>query len=82
MRCMYYSPYTLYPVGALSARAAAQPREGVLLKGENGGYACLQAWPELGDSPLEYELDALRDGNPLMLGERALKCMELDAGAR
>ena len=79
---MYYSPYTLYPVGALSARAAAQPREGVLLKGENGGYACLQAWPELGDSPLEYELDALRDGNPLMLGERALKCMELDAEAR
>ena len=23
---------------------------------------CLQSWPELGDSPLEYELDALRDG--------------------
>ena len=30
----------------MSARAAAQPREGVLLRGDNGGYACLQAWPE------------------------------------
>lgn len=82
MMGMHYSRYTLYPVGALSARAAAQPREGVLLKGDQGGYACLQAWPELGDSPLEYELDALREGTPLMLGERALKCMELDGEAR
>ena len=79
---MHYTPYTLYPVGALSARAAAQPREGVLLRGENGGYACLQAWPELGDSPLEYELDALREGNPMRLGARALKCIELDGEAR
>ncbi|MGN0868527.1 MAG: enolase C-terminal domain-like protein [Akkermansia sp.] len=79
---MHYTPYTLYPVGALSARAAAQPREGVLLRGDNGGYACLQAWPELGDAPLEYELDALREGTPLRLGERALKCMELDGEAR
>ena len=42
---MHYTPYTLHPVGAMSARAAAQPREGVLLRGDNGGYACLQAWP-------------------------------------
>ncbi|MBR5890381.1 MAG: hypothetical protein IKY92_10095 [Akkermansia sp.] len=66
----------------MSARAAAQPREGVLLRGDNGGYACLQAWPELGDSPLEYELDALREGNPMRLGARALKCIELDGEAR
>lgn len=79
---MHYTPYTLYPVGALSARSAAQPREGVLLRGDNGGYACLQAWPELGDAPLEYELDALRDGTPLRLGERALKCIEADGEAR
>lgn len=82
MEGMQYCPYTLYPVGALSARSAAQPREGVLLRGDNGGYACLQAWPELGDAPLEYELDALRDGTPLRLGERALKCIELDGEAR
>ncbi len=79
---MHYAPYTLYPVGALSARAAAQPREGVLLRGDNGGYACLQSWPELGDAPLEYELDGLREGSPLRLGERALKCMEVDGEAR
>ena len=81
-RGMHYTPYTLYPVGAMSARAAAQPREGVLLRGDNGGYACLQAWPELGDSPLEYELDALREGTPMRLGTRALKCIELDGAAR
>lgn len=79
---MQYVPYTLYPVGALSARSAAQPRDGVLLRSDDGGYACLQCWPELGDAPLEYELDALREGNPMRLGERALKCMELDAKAR
>ncbi len=79
---MHYAPYTLYPVGALSARAAAQPREGVLLRGDNGGYACLQSWPELGDAPLEYELDGLREGSPLRLGSRALKCIEIDGEAR
>ena len=79
---MHYYPYTLYPVGALSARSAAQPREGVLLRGDNGGYACLQSWPGLGDAPLEYELDALREGTPLRLGERALKCIEVDGEAR
>lgn len=79
---MHYTPYTLFPIGAMSARAAAQPREGVLLRGDNGGYACLQPWTELGDSPLEYELDALRDGNPLRLGQRALKCIEIDGEAR
>ncbi len=79
---MEYSSYTLYPVGAMSARAAAQPRQGVLLRSEDGGHACLQAWPELGDAPLEYELDALRDGNPLRLGACALRCMEVDAAAR
>ncbi len=79
---MHYAPYTLYPVGALSARAAAQPREGVLLRGDNGGYACLQSWPELGDAPLEYELDGLREGSPLRLGSCALKCMEIDGEAR
>ncbi len=79
---MYYTSYTLYPVGAMSARAAAQPRSGVLLRSSDGGYACLQPWTELGDSPLDYELEALRDGNPLRLGACALRCMEVDAEAR
>ena len=42
----------------------------------------MQPWPELGDSPLEYELDALREGSPMRLGARALKCIELDGAAR
>lgn len=79
---MFYAPYTLNPVGPLSARAAAQPRRGVLLRSESGGFACLQPWPELGDVPLEYELEALREGKPLKLGARALRCIEVDAEAR
>lgn len=79
---MQYATYTLQPVGALSARSAAQARSGVLLRSNDGGHACLQSWPELGDSPLEYEMDALRDGSPLRLGRAALRCMEADAKAR
>ena len=79
---MQYCSYTLQPLGAMSARAAAQAREGVLLRSDEGGYACLQTWPELGDAPLEYELDALREGSPLLLGKRAIACMEADAAAR
>ncbi len=82
MENMEYTSYTLYPVGAMSARAAAQPRQGVLLRSEDGGHACLQPWTELGDAPLEYELEALREGNPLRLGACALRCMEFDAAAR
>jgi len=79
---MEYATYTLYPIGAMSARAAAQARQGVLLRSKDGGYACLQSWTELGDAPLEYELDALREGHPMRLGSRALACMEIDAAAR
>ncbi len=79
---MEYASYTLFPVGAMSARAAAQARHGVLLRSQDGGYACLQSWTELGDAPLEYELDAIREGKPLRLGACALRCMEVDAEAR
>lgn len=79
---MEYATYTLQPLGALSARAAAQARQGVLLRSKDGGHACLQSWTELGDAPLEYELEALRDGSPLRLGRAALRCMEADAQAR
>lgn len=79
---MFYSPYTLVPCGALSARSAAQPRNGVLLRNDEGGYGCLQTWPELGDPTLDEELDAIRDGTPLRLGARALKCAMLDGEAR
>ncbi len=79
---MQYASYTLYPVGALSARAAAQARQGILLRSDDGGYACIQPWTELGDAPLEYEMDALREGSPLRLGKAALRCMSIDAKAR
>ncbi len=79
---MQYLPFVLQPVGAMSARAAAQPREGALIRSDDGGYACIQPWTELGDAPLEYELDALRDGSPLQLGLCALRCLEADAKAR
>ncbi|MFR1411904.1 MAG: hypothetical protein ACLSUW_06140 [Akkermansia sp.] len=46
-------------------------RKGALIKTDEGGYGCIQPWPELGDATLQEELDALRKGRPLPLGVRA-----------
>ncbi|MFP6873931.1 MAG: hypothetical protein VCA55_10545 [Verrucomicrobiales bacterium] len=48
----------------------------------DGGYGCLQAWPELGDSPLESHLSALREGRPTPLGTACLRSCRLDSAAR
>lgn len=79
---MHYVNYTLTPHGILSARAAAQPRHGVLIRNDEGGYGCLQTWTELGDESLDVELEALKAGQPMRLGARALRCASLDADAR
>jgi O-succinylbenzoate synthase len=48
----------------------------------DGGYGCLQSWPELGDSSLESHLTALRDGQPTRLGSACLLSCQLDSAAR
>lgn len=64
-----------------NSRTVAGVIEGALIR-EGGGYGCLQAWPSLGDVPLEGQLEALRDGAPTALGKACLLCCEVDAAAR
>ncbi|MCH2059685.1 MAG: hypothetical protein MK183_03575 [Verrucomicrobiales bacterium] len=47
-----------------------------------GGYGCLQVWPELGDETLEHHLDALRSGNPTVMGRACINCCMIDGDAR
>ena len=71
---MFYHEYSLTACGPLNARAAEVCRKGALIKTDEGGYGCIQPWPELGDATLQEELDALRKGRPLPLGLRAAEC--------
>lgn len=79
---LYYYYYELLPYGKLNAKARHESRRGLLLQSGEGGFACLQPWPELGDHTLREELQGLRHGSPLALGRRALDCMRHDAIAR
>ena len=79
---MFYHEYSLTACGPLNARAAEVCRKGALIKTDEGGYGCIQPWPELGDATLQEELDALRKGRPLPLGLRAAECARTDGEAR
>ena len=79
---MFYHEYSLTACGPLNARAAEVCRKGALIKTDEGGYGCIQPWPELGDATLQEELDALRKGRPLPLGIRAAECARTDGEAR
>ncbi len=79
---MFYHEYSLTACGPLNARAAEVCRKGALIKTDEGGYGCIQPWPELGDATLQEELDALRKGCPLPLGIRAAECARTDGEAR
>ena len=79
---MFYHEYSLTACGPLNARAAEVCRKGALIKTDEGGYGCIQPWPELGDATLQEELDALRKGSPLPLGVRAVECARADGEAR
>lgn len=79
---MYYHPYSLLAHGSLNAHTSEVCRKGALIKTDSGGVACIHPWPELGDATLQEELDALRSGNPLPLGRRALDCAKIDGQHR
>lgn len=79
---MYYYPYSLKASGPLNARSADFCRTGFLIRTDEGGYGCVHPWPELGDATFYEELAALRQGEPLTLGKRALECAAIDAEAR
>jgi len=74
---IHYSPYEL----KLKDFPTADSRRGALLF-VDGGYADLHPWPELGDLPIEEELEALKNGVPTNLGEKSLEFAKIDALAR
>ncbi len=69
--------YTLEPVAQPNRLSDARPRKGALLRVRfqglpHAGHADLFPWTELGDEPLEDQLDALRKGVPYSLGAASL----------
>lgn len=73
--------YSIAIDSAPNARSSSGEICGALIE-VDGGYGCLQAWPELGDPELESHLKALREGKPTPLGVACLRCCQLDGAAR
>lgn len=73
--------YQLASSGALNRASDRRLHEGVLIR-VGRGHGCIHPWPELGDAALEDELVALKQGQPLRLGQAALTCATIDAAAR
>lgn len=74
-----YSPYTLQP------KQAKRRREGALLRVEfedSVGYADCHPWTEIGDEPLQLQLQRLSLRMPTHLCWQALEWAYLDAKAR
>ncbi len=81
---IWTSPYALQPRRPAS-EGGRDARRGALLRVETAagvGHADLHPWPELGDEPLDAQLESLRAGRPLRLAARALAWSEVDAAAR
>ncbi len=64
-----------------NAQAKSSQVNGVIVE-FNGGYGCMQAWSALGDCPLEFHLESLREGNPTSMGKACLNCCQIDGDAR
>ncbi len=64
-----------------NSRTPAGAVEGAIVE-RDGGFGCIQPWPALGDPPLDAQLEALRAGEPTVLGEACLRCCAIDAEAR
>jgi O-succinylbenzoate synthase len=78
------SPYTLVLKNPLG-RAQTGTRHGTLLRvefPEGPGYADLHPWPEIGDVPIEEQLDLLKSGRHTALTRRTLEFAKRDAEAR
>ena len=71
VRRMWIHRYTLTPRRPLSALAGAAPRDGALLRTEEG-FADVHPWPELGDAPLDEQLEQLARGETTPLTRRSL----------
>ena len=79
---LWYWHYRLKSPRGLNARSSRGEIEGVLLKDADGGHACLQPWPELGDPTLQKCLNDLAGPRRWPIVRRALRCLEMDGAAR
>jgi o-succinylbenzoate synthase len=79
---LWYWHYRLKSRRGLNARSSRGDIEGLLLKDGEGGHACLQPWPELGDPPLQKCMEDLAGPRRWPIVRRALRCMEMDGAAR
>jgi O-succinylbenzoate synthase len=79
---LWYWHYRLKARRGLNARSSRRDIEGILLKDAEGGHACIQPWPELGDPPLQKCLDDLAGPRRWPIVRRALRCLEMDGAAR
>ncbi|MDB6080590.1 MAG: hypothetical protein JWO82_4337 [Akkermansiaceae bacterium] len=67
------------PLNSLSTR---REFDGVLIRDDEGGHACIQPWPELGDPTLQRCLEDLAGPRRRAIVRRALRCLEMDGAAR
>ena len=80
----FYWRYRLRLAGAggLNARTPVGEIEGALLRHRDGGHACLQPWPTLGQGDLDASLALLCDGGDSPLLSAARRCIGADGAAR
>ena len=78
---IWYWRYELVPRRRLSAIAVDAPRQGALVRIDDG-IADVHPWPELGDAPIDSQLDHLRHGQATPLTRRSLAMARVDGGAR
>ena len=83
MECsIWYSPYTLSSKAPLNARSPQMLRHGALLRVEQAGkvgFADCHPWPELGDLPLEQQLQKLAQHENTSLTTQSVFLAGLDA---
>lgn len=71
--------YELFSRTGLNAQSDRRGHCGVLIRFDSGpGVGCIHPWPELGDDPLEGQLEKLRNGNSTPLIEQALRAANVD----
>ena len=75
------SRYRLKSRGSLNSVSNRREFDGVLIQ-VDGGFGCIQPWPELGDPPLEKCLVDLAGARRWPIVRRALRCAEYDREAR
>lgn len=73
--------YSLRPRRRLSAISSGTPREGALIRAGDG-VADVHPWPELGDAPLDQQLQLLTRGELTPLTSRSLALAKADGDAR